>query len=168
MAIKCNNLSLLLEQKNDEDFNSYMNKLYYQYEKYIANGSFMFRGKPVSVFTDLNYNLQHQTFEHITTKGSNNRLYNIPRCQRILWIRDILNGICSGCVEYRVFCDTGWKSKRQFKRYIVWCLKEDYVIVLEERTKEVKIITAYCILYKNKRVELENAYQKSKNASNKC
>jgi len=143
-----------------DDFNAYLKGLYNIYVTEIANANFTFHQKPLHVFTTLNYNLQHLTFEHITTKGSNDRLYNQNRCERIIWIKDILNKICDGCADYRVFRDRSWKQDKKVARYILWCVKEDYVIVLEERATVVMLITAYCIVYSNKRRELNDKYLK--------
>lgn len=156
----CEKLSPLIEQKSGQVLSDYLKDLYPIYEMEIANGSFSFHGKPVHVFTELNMNLQHQTFEHLTTKGNTDRLYNTKRCERLVWIRDILADLCNGCTNYHVFRDTKVKTNKN-PRYIIWCTKEDYVIVLEERQKDVMLITAYCVLYPNKRRELEDKYQKS-------
>lgn len=68
--------------------------------------------------------------------------------------------LCAGCDDYRLFPDTTWKSSKA-KRYIIWCVKEDYVIILEEWQKKVLLITAYCVIYPRKRSSLEAAYKKS-------
>ena len=160
MSTHCSNLSPLLPMKEKQNLGEYLKELYPIYEKEIAGESFVFHNKPVKVFTDLNFNLQHQTFEHLTTKGDKNRLYNTKRCERLHWIKDIMQNVCAGCSEYRVFLDTKWVKPNR-KRYIIWCVKEKYVIVLEEREKEVYIITAYCLLYKSKEEQLEKEYKKT-------
>lgn len=158
----CNKLSELILMEPGEDFNSYLNRIYPIYKSTIAEAQLSFRGKPVKVFTNLNFNLQHQTFEHLTTKGNQDRLYNTERCQRIPWIHDILGNNCVGCEDYRVFKDVNWKPRKKERRYIVWCVKEDYAIILEERERDFMLITAYRILYQNKRNDLERLYQRSR------
>lgn len=139
--------------------NEYLNTtLYPFYFEQIACAHFTFHDKPIQVFSKLNYNLQHETFEHLTTKGSNDRLYNQKRCERMVWIRDILSGVCKDCETYRVFKDRTWKGKPNCSRYIIWCKEEDYVIILEERQRIVMLITAYCIIYQNKRNDLERKW----------
>lgn len=133
MSIQCEKLSPLIPIDEEQNLNTYLNKLYPLYFDEIAVKQFYFHGKPISVFTDLNCDLRHQTFEHLTTKGSDARSYNLKRCERILWIRDILSNICEKCGDYRVLYDSKWKSRAGAKRYIIWCVKEDYAIVLEER-----------------------------------
>ena len=160
MSAHCSKLSPLLPIREKQNFGDYLKELYPIYEKEIAEENFTFHGKPVKVFNELNFNLQHQTFEHLTTKGDKNRLYNSKRCERLSWIKDILKNVCSGCGDYRVFPDSKWKKTNR-KRYIIWCVKEKYVIVLEEREKEVYIITAYCLLYKSKEEQLEKEYKKT-------
>lgn len=140
---------------------NYLSDLYRVYQEQIANGSFTFHNKPIHVFTSLNHNLQHQSFEHLTTKGSGDRLYNVRRCERLPWIKSILEGNCNSCEEFLIFQDKNWHGKKNTKRYVLWCPKEDYVIILEEREKEVMLITAYCVLYENKRNDLRKMYQNS-------
>ena len=160
MDNKCAKLSPLISLKEGQVLAEYLHELYPIYQSKIAGGSFTFHGKPIHVFTELNYNLQQQSFEHLTTKGSNDRLYNLARCERIVWIKDILSNLCADCDDYRLFPDTTWKSGKA-KRYIIWCVKEDYVIILEERQKNVLLITAYCVIYPHKRSFLESEYKKS-------
>lgn len=157
----CKKLSGLVSPKENQVFGEYLKDLYPVYQKKIAAASLSFHGKPVRVFTELNCQLQHQTFEHLTTKGNEDRLYNQKRCERLAWINDILTDLCNNCIDCRIFRDTAWRAKKSASRYIIWCTQEDYVIVLEERQKEVMLITAYCVLYKSKREELENKYQNS-------
>lgn len=160
--MSCDKLGQKQEYDEGIAFGEYLASLYPIYLENIAQNTFSFHGKPVRVFTDLNCNLQHCTFEHLTTKGNNGRLYNIKRCERIVWIKDILNGICQRCVKYRVFKDKKWKpNKPHTSRYIIWCTEEDYVIILEERERQVMLITAYCVLYENKRRDLERAFNES-------
>ncbi len=161
MENTCLQLSELIKKEDSQILGAYLSSLYPVYMTNIARNTFQFHGKPVHVFTELNYNLQHQSFEHLTTKGNNDRLYNIARCERILWIRDILGDACfhQSCDSYRVFPDTS-KKKTKNTRYIIWCVKEDYVIILEERQREVMIITAYCIMYDWKRTQLNEKYIK--------
>ena len=78
------------------------------------------------------------------------------------WIRDILTGACTGCIDYRVFRDIDWKPQKKERRYVVWCYKEDYAIILEERDRDFMLITAYKVIYQNKRNDLERLYQKSR------
>lgn len=161
MEIRCDKISHIIPKEN-RTFGEYINYLYtiYKDELYseIEKKKWKFKGKPITVFNELNHNLQHQSFEHITTKGSTVRLYNEKRCERILWIRDMLNHVCDPCPDFRMFEDTKWRKNKK-KRYIVWCVSEKYVIILEEREKEVKIISAYYVLYPDKESELEVKYK---------
>lgn len=163
MSEHCEKLPPLIKQSESQTLGEYLNTLYPIYEQKIASANLKFRGKPVCLFRELNYNLQQQSFEHLTTKGNNDRLYNLKRCERLTWIHDILQGICDGCSNYRVFRDSKWKPRKSTRcvRYIIWCVKEDYVIILEDRQDKVMLITAYCVLYTSKRKDLESMYQNS-------
>ncbi len=120
----CEKLSPLIQQNANQALGDYLKDLYPIYEKKIASGSLLFHGKPVHVFTELNYSLQHQTFEHLTTKGNGDRLYNTKRCERLVWINDILSNSCDDCSQYRVFRDVKWRPNKA-PRYIIWCIQEN-------------------------------------------
>ena len=38
---------------------------------------------------------------------------------------------------------------KKVAKYILWCIEEDYMIVLEERERDAILITTYCVLYVN-------------------
>ena len=152
MSVQCTKLSPIVS-RNGENWTQYLASLYDTYKANIPDMNFRFNGKPIKVNTNLNYNLQHVTFDHITTMGSTDRLYNEPRCERIVWVKDILGQMCTGCDYLHIFRDYDWKSADK-KRFIVWCTLEDYVIILEERKNIVMIISAYCVLYTGKKESL--------------
>lgn len=156
--MSCKNLSPFIAFDDNSVTREYLDELYPIYYKEIANGNLKFKGKPVNVFTELNYELKHQTFEHITTKGNTDRTYNLERCKRILWIRDILSNVCKDCQNYEIIKEV--KGKKE--RYVIWCVQEDYVIVLEKRKDEFFLITAYCVIYDTKRNELKRKAEKQK------
>ena len=68
MDNKCAKLSHLLPLKEGQVLAEYLRELYPIYQSQIAGGSFTFHGKPIHVFTELNYNLQQQSFEHLINK----------------------------------------------------------------------------------------------------
>ena len=71
--------------------------------KFIARMLYKFKEKPVKVFTELNCNLYHQAYEHLTTKGTHEKLYNESRIARIALINEILGDICNGCENLAIF-----------------------------------------------------------------
>lgn len=156
MADLCVKLSAPAEKSLNESFDEYLQRIYENvYMKFIAGMSHKFKGKPIKVFTELNCKLQHQSYEHLTTKGVHERLYNESRIARIAWINEILGDLCDGCENLAIFKDTPKKGRN---RFIIWCRKENYVIVLEERKQEFYLITAYCVIYDNKIKELDRKY----------
>ncbi|KGG81062.1 hypothetical protein Y919_02505 [Caloranaerobacter azorensis H53214] len=133
-----------------------MNHLYELYLEDFFYNKVYYKGMPVKTFTNLNYNGKQQSFEHITTKGSKDRIYNVLRCERIKWIKKIIESLCNGCDNIAT-----WQEKHKNKyRIIIWCQKTDFVIVLERRKNEYYLITAYCVIYENKRKDLRKKYIK--------
>lgn len=60
------------------------------------------------------------------------------------------------------------KKRKNKINIIIWCKSTDFVVVLEQRKNEYYLITAYKVIYGNKRIDLEKNYkkyiQKTKNA----
>ena len=77
MSNFCVKLSTPVEKNLNESLEEYLKRIYNDvYMKFIAKMLHKFKGKPVKVFTELNCNLQHQAYEHLTTKGNHESLYN--------------------------------------------------------------------------------------------
>jgi len=136
----------------------YLDILYVEYLSEFINNSTYHRELKVKTFTQLEYNMKQATFNHLTTKGSKNRLYNEKRCQKYKWIKPMIEGNCGACMSFRYFPDLDWNKK--WKRFIIWCDKYDFVIILEKRDNCYMLITAYCVIYDDKRIQLERKYQK--------
>lgn len=160
----CNNMPELVKLNNNETWNEYLDKLYAIYLNDFFHNDISFEGKIVKTFTQLEYNMKQQSFNHITTKGSNNRLYNEKRCQRIKWIKPLIEGSCKSCKYYRRFPDFMGNNK---KRVILWCEHCNFIVILEERKSNYVLISAYCIVYDKKRRELEKKYDRHLEAKTK-
>ena len=128
---KCSRMPELILLSDYDDWENYLEALYVEYKNDFYENETYHHSKPVKTFTELEYNLMQTTFNHITTKGGNDRLYNETRCQKIKWIKAILEGFCGECDDIRDFLDLDWQKKN--KRFIIWCIPFDFVIILEER-----------------------------------
>ena len=58
------------------------------------------------------------------------------------------------CGNYRLFRDKKWNGNKKVAKYIIWCIEEDYMIVLEERERDAILITTYCVLYVNFSIDI--------------
>lgn len=158
-------LDIQIIEKGSSSWEEYLQKLYASYRSEIFEKPLFYKGEKIIFNTDLNYNLRHETFEHITTKGSVNRLYNQSRCEKMLWICALLAGKCQGCYGYYDFEDLEYKGRH--KRFIIWCKPEQYVIILEKMNGGYMLISAYCVVYKDKVDDLHrklNLFKKNRKA----
>lgn len=155
----CDKMPELVVMGNyNNDWNKYLDALYIIYLEDFCNSPFLHKGLPLKTFTQLEYNMKQESFNHVTTKGDNNRLYNEERCKKLRWIKPILAGDCAECPTFRCFPDLDWNKK--WKRFIVWCVGFDFIVIVEQRKDCFFLITAYCLIYKDKKEQLEKKYQK--------
>jgi hypothetical protein len=164
----CDNLpSLIKLEENSDDYKAFVNSSYKKYLEIIDSADFKFRGLPIQTDRDLNYNLQHRGFDHVTTKDTlhnkrnkhNYRLYNNKRIERVSWIKTLVLGTNCNCDNYRVFGNV----RDNKARTLIWCVREDYLIVLERRKTSYFLITAYCIYYDDARKEILKDYENYQN-----
>lgn len=88
----------------------------------------------------------YKTIWHIITKDTNSsnneRSIDRERAEHVPWIRFLLSGECDTCDNFLV-----WRKRH--KRAIRWCIycpKEKYVVILEERGHdELILITAFLV-----------------------
>jgi DNA-binding transcriptional MerR regulator len=157
----CEYLPPIIPFKNyNNDWDTFLEDLYKIYLNDFYNIVVKYKNLPVKTFTALDYNGKQQTFNHITTKGSNHRLYNQLRCERIRWIKALIeNDNCRKCNHF-----ASWPEKEKNKiRILIWCRKVDFLVVLEQRKDYYNLITAYKVIYDKKRNELIKKYIKSRN-----
>ncbi|NLZ54917.1 MAG: hypothetical protein GX892_17585 [Thermoanaerobacteraceae bacterium] len=140
-----------------QDWASYLDYLYNLYMDDFIYNNVYFRGVPVKTFTNLEYNGKQQTFNHITTEGSRDRLYNYLRCERYKWIKAMIEEkACENCEDLAI-----WPEVRRKKHNIlIWCRKTNFVVVLEKRKTDYYLITAYCVTYPNKERDLRMSYNR--------
>lgn len=165
MNDNCNKMPKLTTMDEfEQNWNSYLDHLYELYLGDFFYNTVKYKNLPIKTFTNLEYNGKQSTFNHITTKGSKDRLYNSLRCERYSWIKAIIEGeSCIDCEDLAI-----WEENvKKKKRVLIWCRKTNFIIVLENRKDAYYLITAYCVIYPNKERDLRKSYNnyKSKNQS---
>lgn len=88
----------------------------------------------------------YQTIWHIITKGTNSshhgRSIDRERAEHVPWISFLLSEACELCDSFLI-----WRKRHKGAiRWCVYCPKEKYVVILEERGyNELILITAFLV-----------------------
>lgn len=84
-----------------------------------------------------------ESFYHIITRTSNyynDRIYECNRANRIHWIKPILlSHPCNDIKYYK------WRDEQNICKEHYWYLSKNFMIVLKTITKDLKIVTAFCV-----------------------
>lgn len=104
-----------------------------------------FRGKNVAIINEKQYKNKERSFWHIVSEGKDdsNRLPNLRRCERVSWVKFLIEICESSCSTVNVWTAFHNKSKRN--RIYIWCPRVDYIVVLEDRKCKYQLITAFVV-----------------------
>ncbi len=147
-----------------ENWESYEDKLYQIFTDDFINRICQFMGKDIRLCFHPIRNYKAETFNHIISKeeekGSKVREVNILRCERIAWIRAIIENHDCNPDDCIIPCDgvKVWKNKK--KRYHLLFEKERYLVVLEDRGSFMLLITAFYLEYDNAIRKRRKEYEK--------
>lgn len=154
---RCEKLPAIIELNDyDGDYLKYESVVYETFYNTFECKKFYWNNKPIYQKKHPLYKEKSGTFWHIVSSGNveEERLPDLRRYERIAWPAYILE-MCEECLELRV-----WKNKRGGKtRVLLWCVKEDYLVVLDERKEFYLFWTAYPIERKHTREKLRKEYE---------
>lgn len=142
---ECNLPDLVTKNAEWEDDDVYKERAYVFYKKDLIDHRVTFLNTPVYVVDDP-ADASYNSFEHIVSKQSpNNKKYRkfcIERCERIRWIRAIIEQSLK-CCDIRVFKKYDDRSKKD--RVYIWCKQKHYMIILEDRDQFYFLLTAFVV-----------------------
>ena len=145
---------LVYLQEHGGNWDKYLRAIYEVFRTDFVLSHPDFRGLPVRIRHMPRDDNKEATFWHLISegKGEEERIPDLRRCERIRWPRPVVeNHFVSGI---RV-----WESRRGVKTNIcIWFLEVDYLVVLGKRNGYVLLVTAYPVIYDNKRRDLEREY----------
>jgi hypothetical protein len=151
---------LLLFEDYKGEWETYIKAVYQKFREDIINSKIILNGRRVECRCDPILDGKEAGFWHCVSEGKDekNRLPDLRRCERIGWIRAILEHITDEGIE------TWIRLQGDERRLHVW-LQETYLVVLSERKEHWQLITAFCTDYehtkRNKRKE-RDSYKKLK------
>lgn len=143
----------------DSKWNKYLEHLYGVFEGDFIKNALFYKGKKV-LFDNRIDNGKPVCFWHLITdkydKDTTERDYSLLRCERICWIRPIIEN--AGDEQVLV-----WENTRERKRNTLFFLaSHDYVVVLNNK-KNFYLVTAYYVNYELRKRQLLKEYQQMQN-----
>jgi hypothetical protein len=166
---------LVLNEDSGKEWRVYEEALYKVFKKDFVNGQPKLEGKGVWHRKDPMTNNKPLTFWHIITKdkdktsmGEDERCPEFRRCERIGWIRPIIEHI-GKTPDVILWKEAGNKGKKLTNTCILFSSEEEtYLVVLRESTRYFILWTAYPITeshQKRKILKRYEEYQKMKTAT---
>ena len=121
----------------------YENVIHEKYLNIFRNPPIYFRTKSIiPIVYPIQHKGRHWTFSHLTSNGygskiENERQYDLRRCERVVWIKPILENIDNPCLKK-------WRQTSRHKnRIAIWDEVNEILIVLEEAKRCFKLITTF-------------------------
>ncbi len=147
----------LVKYENFESDEEFLDALYEYFKQDFVYNKPKYKGTQLRLKRIPLRSGREATFYHITTKGKdeNNRQIDVPRAERIRWIKPIIESNDKSLMI--------WENNRKKEENIVILHdKENFVIVLRKRTNGLMFWTSYFVdkCYKKKLVKEHNNYHK--------
>lgn len=150
---------LVLLGDHDGNWNCYIDAVFAVFYGDFIYTTRFFRGEPIRVGTQL-IDGKERTFWHVTSQGKveADRIPCLRRCERIRWLRAIIEHEC----DPRVL---SWPQKRGRKqRHILWLKDWGFAVVLEKRPRCWWLWTAHPTEREHTRRNHERDYEAWKKA----
>lgn len=147
------------------DWNSYVEALYRTFRSDFKdrNRQLTFRGKPIRTSYHPAYDDKDYSFWHLIQEGEveDERTPDLRRCERIAWIRPIIENAIDPCVN--VWENVRARRRGNERRVLLW-LNQEYLVVLGDRGSYWSLVTAYMTERANRIDKLRREYETYKNA----
>jgi hypothetical protein len=104
---------------------------------------FHFGDKRINLDSKVGEDSKLSIFWHIVTKDnhlSSSRCLNIPRAQKIPWIKPLLLAVPHFSVKYWKYLEGDNKI-----RHYIWAESINYVVILEENRSKLYLVSAFCV-----------------------
>lgn len=116
------------------------------------------RGRRIGLRREPKYQNREWAFWHVIQEGNveAGRTPDLRRCERIRWIRAIIDHAHDPCVK-------AWENRRDGdRRILLWLEAQDYLVVLGVRSKGyAMLVTAYPTDRGHTRQKLQREYEQS-------
>jgi len=150
-----NNLpDLILLEDYNNNWEQYIETIYRIFNQDIKSNQFKYKGKRISLKKHPCYKGKEKSFWHLTSLGDieEERMPDIRRCERICWIRYIIDNRSKDFIKER-------KNIRNNKINICLALESfDYIVILGQRKDYFVLLSAYPIEHSWRRNKFEKEY----------
>lgn len=137
------------------DWDEYYNALYKVFQKDFIDSKPNFRGIKVLYKKYPLINNKEAAFWHVISEGDEtNRVPDMRRCERISWIRPIIERSAE-----KGFAKCWTNTRRNEKRICVWVESAEYLVVLSSRKGYLLLWTAYWVTETYRKKKLEKEYR---------
>jgi hypothetical protein len=122
------------------DWHRYEDGLYDVFQTDILRHDLRFRGAKVTARRNPEHERKWAGFWHLISEGrvEDDRLPDLRRCERLTWIRWIIENADS-CAEIDI-----WENRRGRETNTLLWLQEEYLVILSARSQNFLLKTAYC------------------------
>ncbi len=150
---------------------AYDNAVHNIFKKDFIDNHPIFLGAKVAIRQNPLVDGREQTYYHITSKDydyTNNRNIDIRRCERIRWVKQIIEHYdckiqtCFDCGGIKTWSYPHNKKQTRIK---IFFAEERYIVILEKRPTYYLLITAYYVEYDHNVRKLLKEFEKAKSAS---
>ena len=153
---------LVLMSDHDNNWNRYLNALYWFYTKDFIEDKPTYCGERLAVKKHPLIDGKEATFWHIIQEGEkeDERIPDLRRCERIRWPKAIIEH-CNEC-EIKI-----WENERQTRKgkqisICIWFENIDYLVILRNRSDYILFWTSYPVTISHRKSKLEKEYRSYK------
>lgn len=141
-------------------YDEYIEELYKIFVKTLKSGDLFFDNLPIKIRWNPSIDNKDRDFWHIITEGDNpneERLHDFRRCERISWIRAIIENYTDPVVK--IWKKAKTTGKGPVLRTYLLLEESNFIIVLENQKTCVFLITAFYIEHNNYKRRLLKEYE---------
>lgn len=141
------------------DWKSYLEAVYDVFKRDFIYDGAMFRNRIISIKNHPVEQGKEASFWHLISEGNTEeeRIPDIRRCERIPWLKPIIQGVDSEKVKS--WPSTRHRDQRSGRRLVLSLPDFSYVVILADRRDYVLLITAYPVETEHRRRKLRKEYQ---------
>ncbi len=146
---------LVLLDDFEGDWQAYLDAIYDFFKQDFVNYKPVFQGRRLGLKRHpLSLN-KEATFWHMIQEGGieDDRTPDLRRCERIRWIKPIIEGV--GGDEVKIW----WNQRNSEKRICLWYEKENYLVILADRGNYLLPWTAYLVEQPHRKRKLQKEYE---------